>query len=49
MGRKTLEAPNRYAADTANQYCFRRDKDFKIKGVIAVHSVEEALEAASAF
>ena len=50
MGRKTLESlPNGMPLTQRTNIVLTRDKDFKMKGVIAVHSVEEALEAASAF
>lgn len=50
MGRKTLESlPNGMPLTQRTNIVLTRDKDFKMKGVIAVHSVEEALEAASVF
>lgn len=50
MGRKTLESlPNGMPLTQRTNIVLTHDEDFKMKGVIAVHSVEEALEAASAF
>lgn len=50
MGRKTLESfPNKAPLKNRTNIVITKDKNYRVEGAIVVHSVEEAVEAASGF